>query len=174
MKANNAIDNNLVEQDVYICLGSNIGDREKYLRTAAGAIDQVIDVVRVSSIYQSEPWGNLKQDNYLNAVLKCKSFRDPETLLYMALEIEYELGRRRENTWEPRTIDVDILFAGDSIINDSDLVLPHRYLHLRKFVLVPMAEIAKDFVHPVFRKSISDFLDECEDTGTVELYAKWN
>lgn len=174
MKTELEIKNKLSTREVYISLGSNMGDREKYLRAAAGAINQVVDVVQTSSIYQTDPWGNLKQEPFLNAVLKCSSLRDPETLLYMALEIEYELGRRRENSWEPRTIDVDILFAGNSIIKDSELVLPHPLLHQRKFVLVPMAEITTDFVHPVFNKSITELLNACEDDGAVDFYATWD
>jgi len=174
MKTELEIKQKLTTREVYISLGSNMGDREKYLRAAAGAVDQVVDVVQTSSIYQTDPWGNPNQEPFLNAVLKCSSHRDPETLLYMALEIEYELGRRRENTWEPRTIDVDILFAGNSIINDSDLVLPHPLLHQRKFVLIPMAEIADDFEHPVFNKSITELLDACEDDGAVDFYAPWD
>lgn len=174
MKTQLEIEKKLPAQEVYISLGSNMGDREKYLRAAAGAVGQVVDVVQVSSIYQTEPWGNVHQDPFLNAVLKCHSQRDPETLLYMALEIEYELGRRRENTWEPRTIDVDILFAGNSIVDDSDLVLPHPFLHQRKFVLIPMSEIAEDFKHPVFNKSITELLDACEDDGAVDFYAHWD
>jgi len=174
MKTELEIKQKLTTREVYISLGSNMGDREKYLRAAAGAVDQVVDVVQTSSIYQTDPWGNPNQEPFLNAVLKCSSHRDPETLLYMALEIEYELGRRRENTWEPRTIDVDILFAGNSIINDSDLVLPHPLLHQRKFVLIPMAEIADDFEHPVFNKSITELLNACEDDGAVDFYAPWD
>ena len=157
---------------VYFGLGSNLGEREKSLLTAIGAIEEIIGITKVSSIYETEPWDVEGQNYYLNMVIESETDRDLQTLFYMGLEIEHYLGRKRENRWEPRTIDVDILIAGDEIAHTSEIIVPHPSLHLRNFVLVPFAEIVPDMIHPILYKSVRQLMEESIDECSVTIYKK--
>lgn len=156
--------------NVFLCLGSNLGDREENLRAAYSAIHKTIGkVAKKSHVYETEPWGNKNQDPFLNQVIMINTMKDPRELMEALSKIERELGRKRSEKWGPRIIDIDILFYGKRIIRDKGLEVPHPELHQRAFVLAPMLEIAPDYVHPVLKKQIDELYMECEDLSDVVM-----
>jgi len=153
----------------YLLTGSNIGDSQAHLLEALKQIElQVGEITSVSSVYRTEPWGNKNQQDFLNQVLGVKNPLQPAEVLARILAIEQQMGRNRLVKWEPRVIDIDILFAGNQQINTPDLQIPHPLLHERRFTLLPLSEMAPDFVHPVFKKTIRELLADCPDTSLVE------
>ena len=137
----------------YLCLGGNIGDREKSLSLALLNIRENIgEISSTSSIFETEAWGVENQQAYLNQCIKVKTNLNPTTLIDRLLSIEKNLGRERalNLVYAPRTIDIDILFYNQEIINLPQLIVPHPRLHLRKFVLIPLQEIAPNYLHPIF------------------------
>ena len=163
---------------VYLSLGSNLGDRVGFLQQATTALGTTpdISIIATSSFYESEPW-QMNSDNwFVNAIVQISTDLEPEELNARCKKIEEQLGRRTSSTkaggmgYTDRTIDIDILFYDDLIINSDTLTIPHRFLHRRAFVLVPMLEIAQDFVHPLFKKTISQLYDELENPEMVCLY----
>ncbi len=156
----------------YLCLGGNLGDREALLKTAIEEIKKRVgQVSAVSSTYETEAWGVTNQQAYLNICLEIKTDQSAEKLIETLLVIESDLGRKRDvyHTYEPRTIDLDILFFNDEILELNHLVVPHPRLHLRKFVLIPLFDISPNYIHPVFQKTITELLNECQDTSDVKL-----
>lgn len=159
----------------YLCLGGNMGNREVNLNLAIDAIEKKAgNVFCKSNIYETEAWGVTNQQPYLNQCLGINTNMGNIELINQLLAIETELGRVRKiyHTYEPRTIDIDILFFGNEIIETQSLVTPHPRLHLRKFVLIPLSEIACHFNHPVLNKNICELLAECPDDSEVKLYKK--
>jgi len=149
---------------VYIALGSNMGDRAGMLGRAIAAMNSAgISVVRQSSLYVTEPVGAPGQGWFLNAVVEAETSLLPLQLLHALLKIERELGRRRLTPHGPRAIDLDILFYGSSVIRSRDLEVPHPRLTERRFVLIPLAQLAPDLRHPVSHKSINQLLAETPD-----------
>jgi 2-amino-4-hydroxy-6-hydroxymethyldihydropteridine diphosphokinase len=134
----------------YIGLGSNLGDREQAIRSALEGIAELPDteLVRVSSLYDTEPVGEVDQPNFLNAAVMVETELEPRTLLWNLMLIEKRLGRVRTQRWGPRTIDLDLLLYGDEIIEDDDLRVPHPEITRRSFVLVPLVELEPRLVHP--------------------------
>lgn len=120
-------------------------------------------ILIVSSVYETEPWGNQNQNPFLNQVLKIETPLNSYDLLVSILQIEKALGRIRKERWAPRTLDIDILYFNDEIIVTRELKIPHKEMHRRNFVLIPLAEIAPDFRHPVFNITNKDLLKRCED-----------
>ncbi len=159
---------------VYLSLGSNKDDRIGYIQQAnlqLGAIDGV-EIIRTSAFYESEPW-NMKSENwFVNAVVELKTTLTPHQLLEQCQRIEKQLGRKpsKPGEYEDRTIDIDILFYKKEIINEPDLIIPHKYLHLRAFTLVPLLELIPDFEHPVLHKTISQLHEDLENPEMVFLY----
>jgi len=143
---------------VFIGLGSNLGDREANINRAIQLIARGFPVLATSSLYRTEPEGRKDQTDFLNGVAHCDTDAGAGEVLKILSGIEMLMGRERPFTDAPRTIDLDLLFLGAAIINQPGLEVPHPRLHLRAFVLVPMAEIAPDFVHPVLHKSINELL----------------
>ncbi len=143
---------------VFIGLGSNLGDRKKNIQTAVNLLEKEkkIEIIKQSKIIETEPYGNLNQPDFLNCVVEVQTDLNPEHLLEICHKIENELGRIRKEKWGPRTIDLDILFIDDYVIRTPDLVVPHPEVHLRRFVLTSMVEIAPDFVHPVLNKTMKE------------------
>jgi 2-amino-4-hydroxy-6-hydroxymethyldihydropteridine diphosphokinase len=149
---------------VYIALGSNLGDRAGMLERGIAAMNSAgISVVRQSSLYVTEPVGAPGQGWFLNAVVEAETSLLPLQLLHALLKIERELGRRRLTPHGPRAIDLDILFYGSSVIRSRELEVPHPRLTERRFVLIPLAQLAPDFRHPVLHKSINQLLAETPD-----------
>ncbi|MEQ1554034.1 MAG: 2-amino-4-hydroxy-6-hydroxymethyldihydropteridine diphosphokinase [Ferruginibacter sp.] len=153
----------------YILLGSNMGNSAVQLNEAIKNITENIGIIRKeSSIYSTAAWGNTEQPNFLNKVLIIETICDAKNLLKKTLHIETKMGRVRTTKNAPRIIDIDILFFNNEIIGTKNLVIPHPEIANRRFVLVPLAEIAMDFVHPVSKKSIKNMLLECKDTLNVQ------
>ena len=158
--------------EVYLQLGSNIGDRLDNLDQSIKIITERIgNVLEKSSVYESTPWGVENQRNFLNQVIFVKSNFDPYTILDLVLQIEKDMGRIRIEKWGERIIDIDILFIDDLIIESENLCIPHEFIAKRKFVLQPMCEIAPVFIHPKLNKTISQLLEECIDEEKVNVYA---
>lgn len=157
----------------YIGLGSNLGDRAGNLALAIRALMEASFVVhKLSAIYETEPLEIESDTKFLNMVAEIRVKNVSATqMMARLLRIEYLLGRRDKSLNKPRTADLDILFFGDQQVDSEFLTLPHPRLHLRKFVLCPLAEIAPNFVHPVLKKEIVEILAECDDTSEVK---RWN
>ena len=155
----------------YLCAGSNIGDRVGYLQQANILLKDTpgISVLRSSSIYETQPVGNIDQDWFANEV---ETDLDPFALLQECLRIEKQLGRERVcgEKWQPRTIDLDILFYDEEIFSNESLQIPHPRLHERAFALVPMLELDPDFIHPIIKKSILEIHNELAEPEEIYLY----
>ena len=143
---------------IFLSLGTNIGDRVANLEKAHSLIEAKFKISNKSSIYETEPWGGVAQGLFLNQVLQIETSVEPRELLKMIKNMESEMGRTETAKWGPRVIDIDILFYGDLVIDEPELIIPHKFLHERKFALEPLNEIAPDFVHPVLKKKISELL----------------
>jgi len=158
----------------YLGLGSNLGDRIGFLKEATRMIGESAGkIIAVSSVYETEPVEVEKGGDFLNMVVCVGTYLSPSGLLGRILMIESKLGRIRcETRYSSRTIDIDILFYNNEIIENDSLSIPHPRLHLRKFVLIPINELATGLVHPVLGKSIKELLDECPDTSKVTLFMK--
>lgn len=157
-------------QKVFLGLGTNLGDREANLSSAVRRITGDIGpVIRLSSVYETEPWGFSSEDLFLNMIAEVETNLKPSGLLGRILMIEAEMGRLRQaKGYSSRIIDIDILFFGKKIMDMPGLVIPHPKLHERRFVLVPLCEIAPDLVHPGLEKDIKTLLKECKDLGEVK------
>jgi 2-amino-4-hydroxy-6-hydroxymethyldihydropteridine diphosphokinase len=160
---------------VFLSLGGNMGNREALLRRAITAVSEKCGgVVACSSVYETAPWGSDSCNPFLNLVIKLTSPLAPEALLAAIRTIETDLGRERgDNKNADRTIDLDILLYNDLVMNTDFLELPHPRMHLRKFVLVPLAEIAPEEVHPVLRQNIATLLKNCSDALEVTHFKNW-
>ncbi len=154
----------------YIGLGSNMGDKVANLKKSVEVLGQVPGnkVLAVSSFYETEPVGKVDQDWFINAAVKIETGLTPRELLDILLKIEKELGRVRDARWGPRIIDLDILLYDDLVMDEEGLVIPHPYLHERRFVLVPLAEIAPGLIHPRLKKSMSELLMGLHDSKKIE------
>lgn len=141
---------------VYLSLGSNMGDKRKNLLEAIERIGKLenTEVTKSSTILETEPFGYIEQDNFLNACLEVKTLMTAQEFLKAILQIELDMGRVREIKWGPRIIDIDILFYDKEVIEDEDLAVPHPWICEREFVLDPLSEIAPNYVHPLERKTI--------------------
>jgi 2-amino-4-hydroxy-6-hydroxymethyldihydropteridine diphosphokinase len=157
---------------VYFVIGGNLGNRENFLERTKSLISERIGLIlRTSAVYESEPWGFDHESNFLNQVLIVDSQLSPAAILLEVSFIEGVLGRERQNNgYNARTIDIDILFFDQQIMLSPSLVIPHRFLHKRLFVLKPLAEIAPDFIHPLFSLTIHELLTTCDDTTKVWKY----
>lgn len=158
---------------VYLSLGSNVGERDKHLATAIDALgEHGVRVTRQSSIYETEPVELEKQQWFLNCVVEAETELLPRQLLHALREIENAMGRRRLVRRGPRVIDLDILLFGSSTIQAPDLEVPHPRMMERRFVLVPLAEIAPEVRHPAANKNIAELLAGTGDKSTVRVWPK--
>ncbi len=151
--------------NTYLILGGNKGDKLQNLQTALQLIESTIGkIILKSDVFVTAAWGNANQPDFVNQAICVETIFSATDLLETILNIEKQLGRiRTEEKWQERTMDIDILFFNNEIINTLHLKVPHPHLQKRNFVLVPMAQIASDLEHPVFKKSISTLLQECSD-----------
>ena len=149
-------------------LGSNIGLRNQHLQDARALLAQHLGRERkVSACYETSAWGLENQRDFLNQAVTFKTKRSPEEVLAIALEVENQLGRQRVQKWGERLIDIDVISYGKKIIDTENLIIPHPWMHERRFVLVPVAEIAPKKKHPMLRKRVRDLLEDCTDQGWV-------
>ncbi|MDB5009007.1 MAG: 2-amino-4-hydroxy-6-hydroxymethyldihydropteridine diphosphokinase [Mucilaginibacter sp.] len=155
--------------NVFLLLGSNLGDRRLFINQAIKLIaDDIAPVLKASSLYETQAWGKNDAPDYLNQVVALQTGLSPQNVLEKILHIENMLGRRRQEKWGSRTIDIDILFYGQEIVNDPALRIPHPELHKRRFTLEPLAEIAPEFVHPLLNKNILQIKSELKDDLIVK------
>lgn len=158
---------------VYLSLGSNCGDRVGYIQQATSLLRETdgISIIRTSSFYETEPWGYNSENWFVNAVVELKTTFSPQDLLEVCHRIEDKLGRKRDTkTYTDRTIDIDILFYNKDIVSENNLIIPHKFLHLRAFTLVPLLELIPNFEHPVLHKTISELHNDLENPEMVFLY----
>jgi 2-amino-4-hydroxy-6-hydroxymethyldihydropteridine diphosphokinase len=154
----------------YLSLGSNIGERADHLRKAIERISAHGRVLAVSSLYETEPVEVTDQDWFLNCAVAFETSEPPEQLMTLLLGIEQQMGRRRVQKKGPRTIDIDILLFGETIVDMVALTIPHPAMAFRRFVLAPLAEIAPEARHPVLKKSVKELLDALPAGQTVRRF----
>jgi 2-amino-4-hydroxy-6-hydroxymethyldihydropteridine diphosphokinase len=154
---------------VYLLIGGNQGNRLQLLKRAKELIQNACGkIVKESSVYESEPWGFEADQNFLNQVIIVSTELGPMNILDKCQQIENELGRvRNDSGYASRTMDIDILFIDDKIIETKRLIVPHEHLHKRRFTLSPLSELSADFIHPKLNKSMIEMLKECPDQSNV-------
>ncbi len=155
---------------VFLALGTNLGDKLANLRSAIGALAPDVDVLSESGVYETEPWGFIDQPAFLNMVVRAQTGHTPVDLLKRVKEIETTLGRTPTFRNGPRLIDVDILFYDDIVLDAPGLVIPHPRLQDRTFVLVPLADLVPNLVHPVLGATIAQLLEKMDRTG-IKLFS---
>ena len=164
----------MASETVFVLLGSNLGDRELLVNQASKMMrERCGKIVAKSRLYESEPWGFKSEHWFLNQVVKIETALSPDDLMKELLDIEKELGRDRSVPHEgyvSRPMDLDILYFGNKIIDTQMVIAPHPRLHERRFTLLPLCDVAPDFVHPVMKKTNLQLLDECQDAGKVNIY----
>lgn len=161
-------------KEIYLLTGSNIEPRLSFLNKANRLIEiEVGPIVNKSSVYESAPWGFDAETPFLNQVLYVKTILSADEVLLRILMIEKELGRkRRGKEYISRKIDIDILYYEKDVIETEELIIPHPRMHMRKFTMLPLAEIAGGFIHPKFKKSNKDLLSICPDNSSVSMINK--
>ena len=155
---------------LYILLGGNLGDKQLIFSEARAMLSQQVGTItNQSAIYETEPWGFESTDIFWNQAIETSTDLSPEEVLQQTQQIEQALGRiRKANQYNSRTIDIDILFYDDQIIQTKNLVVPHPRIQERKFALAPLSEINPELIHPIFLKNIQQLLEECTDPLKVE------
>ena len=156
-------------EQVYLALGTNIGDREGNLKTAKDEMLPEATIVKESSIYVTPPWGYADQPDFLNQVIEVSTQLEPLPLLRFLKDIENRMGRKKLIRNGPRLIDLDILFYGDRVVDIDDLQIPHPRMEGRTFVLVPLSEIAPDLIHPMLEISVREMLIGIDTSGVTRL-----
>ena len=156
----------------YLLLGGNLGNRAENLAEAIALIaNSVGEILKKSAVYETDAWGSeIPQPAHLNQAVLVATELEPQTLLEELQNIENKLGRTRQVVWGNRTIDIDIIFFDNTIMNTASLIIPHPRMQNRKFVLVPLADIALEIVHPIFQENVAKLLLECSDKLEVK---KW-
>lgn len=154
---------------VFLGIGSNVGDRARFLRSAGERLLKLeqVNVIAASSVYETDPVGKTDQPKFLNAVVEIETSLPPPALMHRLKNIEAEMGRTQHERWGPREIDIDILLYDGLVYSDAELHVPHSELARRKFVLVPLREIASDLVHPVSGMTVTELAKACVDSGRV-------
>lgn len=158
----------------FIGIGSNKGDRKKACSDAITALETLrgCRVKKISSFYESEPWGYVEQGLFINCAVKIATNADAFTLFSLLQETEHKLGKEKKSFWGPRTIDLDLLFFNQEIINTPELKVPHPFLHQRRFVLEPLAELEPSWMHPVFKEPVSRLLLQVSDSKKIVKLAE--
>ena len=157
------------EHIIFLALGSNLGNRAANLKEAIASLPPQMEVKAKSKVYETPPWGYIEQEKFLNQVLMAKTYLEPEALLKHLKRLEVALGRKATFQNGPRLIDIDILFYDDLVFESPMLMIPHPRVHELGFVLLPMMDIAPDYVHPVKQKSVRDLIAGCDLRGIVQI-----
>ena len=153
----------------YLLIGGNLGDRQQNLEKARALFSQQCGtIIKLSSVYETDAWGNTEQPAFLNQAIEIETKFDAKKLMRWILKTEKNMGRIRNDKYGPRNIDIDILLFNEEQLNYSFLKVPHPELHNRRFALVPLAEIAPEAIHIVFKKTIKTLLNECSDKLSVK------
>ncbi|MDR1554083.1 MAG: 2-amino-4-hydroxy-6-hydroxymethyldihydropteridine diphosphokinase [Prevotellaceae bacterium] len=160
-----------MKSTVYLLTGSNLGDKKSYLDNAKQCLCRSIgDLLTESSVYESEPWGFVSENTFLNQVLMYETSLTPNEILQTIKTIEAETGRiHTKGGYLSRNLDIDILFYDNITLNSIDLTIPHPLLHKRRFTLLPLSEIAPNLIHPVLNMSVNELLEKCEDENVVNF-----
>ena len=159
-----------MQTEVVLCLGGNKGDREKLLSRAVESISSRFLLVKLSNVYETEAWGGVAKGKFLNQLAVISTSQSALEVLEVIQGIEAELGRTREEPWGDRTMDIDILFYGEEIIDLKNLKVPHPFIAERRFVLVPLTALFSERKHPISGKTSTQMLEECGDKSEVEPY----
>jgi len=156
---------------IFLGLGTNLGNRKKNFSQTLNELSSNCDItiLKLSSVYRSEPFGVTNQPWFYNMVIEINTQLSPVNLLNVTKDIEKEIGRKKTTRWGPRIIDIDILCYKNEIINQPGLTVPHKQMHLRRFVLIPLKEIAANFIHPQLQKNVDELINECQDELQVKL-----
>ena len=158
-------------EKIYLSLGSNKGNKIQNIELAIKKINHSgIRILNISKKYITEPWGKKDQNEFLNCILEIESDLSPWKLLKILKKIELELGKKIIERWGERTIDIDIIFYGNKIIYEKNLIIPHPRFHLRKFVLIPLYDISNRIVDPLSGLSVEEILKKTEDNNTVKVF----
>ena len=164
-------DKKLEIENIFLGLGSNQGDRELNLKNSIKLLNsRVGKVLNTSGIYESEPWGVKNQNYFLNQVIEIETHIDPNDLLNICKNIEYDMGRKPEIRWGKRVIDIDILYYQSKIINQENLKIPHKLMHKRKFVMIPLNDLNENHLHPILKITNKEILNKCIDSCNVKYY----
>ena len=156
------------KHQAFLSLGSNLGDRFTNLHLSIHLLEGFgLKITKLSSIYETAAWGLTDQADFLNQVIEVETSVSPESLLEICLKTETQLGRERLKKWGPRTMDVDILFYDKAIVKTENLMIPHPFMHERRFVLLPLMEIAPTILHPELKLSTTELLKVCKDDSEV-------
>ncbi len=156
----------------YLLIGGNIGDRMSNLALAKESLQQECGIIiKTSSIYETEAWGNNDQPAFLNQAIFISTKLSVTDLMNCILNVEKKIGRIRKDKYEPRIIDIDIIFFNNDFFSNFVVTVPHPELQNRRFVLVPLVEIAENYLHPVLKKSCKELLDECKDDLVVKKFS---
>ncbi len=150
---------------VFLSLGTNLGDRLTHLNSALDSLPPDVQITKKSPVYETPPWGYEDQGPFLNMVIEGQTELEPEVLLARLKQLETDLGRRPSFRWGPRIADMDILFYGEMVLDTPELTIPHPRMQERAFVLVPLADIAPDWKHPVLGKTVRQMLAEVDASG---------
>lgn len=157
------------EVSTILHLGSNIGDRSSHLARARESLAELGTILQMSSIYETEPWGNKDQPWFLNQAVELFTKLEPEALLLAINQIEQSSGRERKEKWGPRSLDIDIIFYGDLCVKSDTLTVPHPRAHERSFVLIPLLDICPERIHPMLLLPVWELYDMCNDSTEVYL-----
>jgi 2-amino-4-hydroxy-6-hydroxymethyldihydropteridine diphosphokinase len=160
---------NFLMNSAVLSLGTNLGNRLMNLAEALKLLRKMpCNILKISSIYETAPWGNTDQPSFYNQVIQIETAATAEVLMENILHIEKSMGRTRDKKWEPRIIDIDILFFNEEIIDRMNLRIPHQHLHERRFILEPLNEILPLLLHPEFKLEMKQLLDKLDDNSIVE------
>ena len=164
-------DKKLEIENIFLGLGSNQGDRELNLKNSIKLLNsRVGKVLNSSGIYESEPWGVKNQNYFLNQIIEIETHIDPNDLLNICKNIEYDMGRKPGIKWGKRVIDIDILYYQSKVINQKKLIIPHKLMHERKFVMIPLNDLNENHLHPILKISNKEILNKCIDSCKVKYY----
>ena len=164
-------DKKLEIENIFLGLGSNQGERELNLKNSIKLLNsRAGKVLNTSGIYESEPWGVKDQSYFLNQVIEIETLIDPIDLLNICKNIEYDMGRKPGIRWGKRVIDIDILYYNSKVINQKELIIPHKLMHERNFVMIPLNDLNENHLHPILKISNKEILNMCIDSCKVKYY----